>query len=287
MIVGGIAPERASHFLSMGLIFGLVSMLPLFLVFMGTRERPAFMQQEQPKLLNSLKAAARNRPFVFSVAIFLLTWVAIDILQATLLYFIKYVVQRESQSDMIMGLIFITAIFALPIWAWLSRIWSKRWAYVAGISFWAVVQLVLISLNASTSLTLILSLCVLAGVGVGAAHVLPWSIIPDAIEWDEWQTGQRHEGIFYSLVTLMQKVATSIAIPLTLVLLGATGYVPNAPEQPASAIMGIRLVIGPIPAALLCLGIAFAVLYPLGREQHAKVVAELENRRMSGRIPLP
>lgn len=287
MIIGGIVPERAPRFLLMGLIFGLVSMLPLFLVFLGTRERPAFMHQEQPKLINSLKAATRNRPFVFSVAIFLLTWVSINILEATLLYFIKYVVQRESQSDMIMGLIFVTAICALPIWAWLSRIWSKRWAYVAGISFWAVVQLVMITLNASTSLTLIISLCVLAGIGVGAAHVLPWSIIPDAIEWDEWQTGQRHEGIFYSLVTLMQKVATSIAIPLTLLLLGATGYIPTAMVQPPSAIMGIRLVIGPIPAALLCLGIAFAVLYPLGREQHAQVVAELENRRMSEKARLP
>jgi len=145
----------------------------------------------------------------------------------------------------------------------------------------------LITLNPSTSLTLILSLCVLAGVGVGAAHVLPWSIIPDAIEWDEWQTGQRHEGMFYSLVTLMQKVASSIAIPLTLVLLGATGYVPTAAQQPASAILGIRLVIGPIPAALLCLGIAFAMLYPLGREQHVRVVAELESRRMSGKARLP
>ncbi|MDO9545533.1 MAG: MFS transporter [Pelolinea sp.] len=32
-------------------------------------------------------------------------------------------------------------------------------------------------------------LCVMAGIGVGAAHVLPWSILPDAIEWDEYQTG--------------------------------------------------------------------------------------------------
>ena len=72
----------------------------------------------------------------------------------------------------------------------------------------------MITLNPGTPLPVILGLCVLAGIGVSAAHVLPWSIIPDAVEWDEWQTGERHEGMFYSLVTLAQKVASSIAIPL-------------------------------------------------------------------------
>jgi GPH family glycoside/pentoside/hexuronide:cation symporter len=121
----------------------------------------------------------------------------------------------------------------------------------------------------------------LAGIGVGAAHVLPWSIIPDAIEWGEWQTGERHEGMFYSLVTLMQKVASSIAIPLVLLLLEVTGYAPNAAQQPANALLGIRIVIGPIPAALLCGGILFAILYPLGREQYAQVCRELEQRRIA------
>jgi GPH family glycoside/pentoside/hexuronide:cation symporter len=281
IIVGAFTPENAPRVLTMGAIFGLASALPLLLAFFGTRERPEYMAQEQPKLPQSLRAAMKNRPFVFGMVIFLLTWVAVDVLQSTLLYFIKYCAQRESQSDLIMGVIFVTAIFALPFWAWASRHWNKRWAYVAGIAFWAVVQIVLITVNPATDLTLILFLCVLAGIGVGAAHVLPWSIIPDAIEWGEWQTGERHEGMFYSLVTLMQKVASSIAIPLVLLLLEVTGYAPNAAQQPANALLGIRIVIGPIPAALLCGGILFAILYPLGREQYAQVCRELEQRRIA------
>ena len=89
-----------------------------------------------------------------------------------------------------MAAIFVTALLALPLWNWASRKFNKRLAYVAGIAFWAVVQLVLITLDASVPTELVYALCILAGIGVGAAHVLPWSIIPDAIEWDEWQTGQ-------------------------------------------------------------------------------------------------
>ena len=213
-------------------------------------------------------------------------WIAVNILQANLLFFIKYQVRREGQSDLIMATIFVTAIVALPLWEWASRRWNKRLAYAGGIAFWAIVQMVLITVTAATPLSLLLVLCVLAGIGVSAAHVLPWSILPDAVEWGELQSGQRNEGMFYSLITLTQKIATSIAIPLTLVLLEATGYVANATEQPASALTGIRVLIGPIPAATLCLGILFALFYPLTRESHAELVETLEERRVaSGEEP--
>jgi len=127
----------------------------------------------------------------------------------------------------------------------------------------------------------IIILCVLAGIGVGAAHVLPWSILPDAIEWDEYHTGERHEGVFYSLITLMQKIASSVAIPLTAVMLDVTNYVPNATQQTDSALLGIRMLMGPIPAVLLTIAIVFALKYPLDREQYAKIVKELEERRKS------
>jgi GPH family glycoside/pentoside/hexuronide:cation symporter len=279
-IIGSFTPQNASRVLSMGLIFGVTSMALLLVTFLGTRERPEYSVMAQPRLSQSIRAAIKNRPFVFSIGIFLFTWVSVDILQTSLLFFIKYVVKREPQSDLIMGTIFITAILALPLWEWASRHWNKNRAYVSGIAFWAIVQIVLITLNPSSGIYLILSLCILAGIGVGAAHVLPWAIIPDAIEWDEWRTGERHEGMFYSLVTLAQKVASSIAIPLALLLLEITGYVPNAAQQPDSALLGIRVLIGPIPAMLLCAGIFFAILYPLDRQQHKEILLELEKRRL-------
>jgi GPH family glycoside/pentoside/hexuronide:cation symporter len=127
-------------------------------------------------------------------------------------------------------------------------------------------------------------MCVLAGVGLSAGQVLPWAIIPDAIEWDEYQTGERHEGIFYSLITLLGKIANSVAVPLSLLLLQFTGYVSNATEQPKSALLGLKVVIGPIPAAMLFAGIIFAIFYPLSREKYAHVVTELNKRRVEKRM---
>lgn len=279
MLVGNFQPQNANRIWGMGALFAVVSALPLLVVFFSTRERQEYSKLEQPGLKESLKAAVKNKPFVFSMVIFLLTWVSIDILQATLIYFIKYVLGREGQSDLIMAVIFITAIILLPFWEWVSRKWNKRLAYAAGIAFWAVVQLLMLAFNRDTSLTMIVFLCSLAGVGVSAAHVLPWSMIPDAIEWDEWHTGERHEGMFYSLVTLANKIASSLTIPLVLLILQVTGYVPTSLSQPQSAVNGIRLAIGPLPAILLCVGIVFALRYPLSRDTHRKMVQDIELRR--------
>jgi Na+/melibiose symporter-like transporter len=263
----------------MGLVFGIASGLPLLFVFLGTREKPYFIQLKKPKLWTSLKAAFKNRPFVFSTIIYLFTWTSMHVIESNLLYYIKYVVKREDISEIIMATIFVTAIISLPIWNWISKKFNKRKAYIYGITFWAIVQILLITVTPSSTLFYLLALCVMAGIGVGAAHVLPWAMIPDAIEVDELQTGERHEGMFYSLVTLMGKAANSIAVPLALTVLDLSGYIPNAAQQPESTLTGIRLVVGPIPALLLVGGIIFAILYPLSRKEHQDVVHELEMQR--------
>ncbi len=284
MIIGKMSPENAGNVFHMGLIFGAASAVPLFFVFFGTREKPYFTHLEQPKLLASFKSAIKNRPFVFSAVIYLFTWTGMHIIEANLLYYIKYVVQRENLTEVIMATIFITAIISLPLWDWLSKKFNKRLAYIYGIAFWAIVQILLITVNASSSIVYLLALCFLAGLGVGAAHVLPWAMIPDAIEVDELETGKRHEGMFYSLVTLMSKTTNSIAVPLALAVLDFSGYIPNAAVQPQSTLTGIRLVVGPIPAILLLGGIIFAIFYPLSRQEHHDIVSELEIRRQKDNI---
>jgi len=279
MIVGSFTPENAPKVLLMGAIFGLISALPMFVTFFGTRESENYIELDKPTFRESIKSVWKNVPFRYSLGIFLATWIAVDILQTSLVFYVTYVIQRGPQIDIIMASIFVVAMFALPIWNWVSLRWSKRYAYMYGIAFWAVVQLFLISMSPETPLSFIFILCSLAGIGVAAAHVLPWAILPDAIEWYEYKTGERHEGMFYSFTTLARKIASSIAIPLILLLLDVTGYQPNVLQQNSRALWGIRLVIGPIPAVLLAIGIFVASKYPLDRKEFLRIVEELKRRR--------
>ena len=189
----------------MAIIFGLFSALPLLLVFFNVREREEFSHQDKPSLKDSFRAFLRNRPFLFAAVVYLVTWVCVDLLQTILLFYIKHVIERESMSDLIMALIFVTAVLVLPFWTWVSRSTDKRRSYAIGIAFLAAVLLVLTAVTPQVPFWVVIVLCVLAGIGVSAAHVLPWSLLPDAVEYDEYQTGSRRS-MFFSLVTLAQKL---------------------------------------------------------------------------------
>jgi GPH family glycoside/pentoside/hexuronide:cation symporter len=71
---------------------------------------------------------------------------------------------------------------------------------------------------------------------------------------------------------------------LSLLLLEFSGYIPNAIEQPKSALLGLKIVIGPVSAILLAAGIIFAIFYPLSREKYAHVVTELKKRQEEKRL---
>jgi len=284
-IIGTMRPQNAGLIFTVGAGMGVLAAIPLVLTFFGVRERPEFQNQSQPALKDSLQAALRNRPFLFSMGIFLFTWAALEVVQAMLLFFLKYRMGLEEESDMIFAVLFVAALISLPFWNWLSGRTDKRLSYIAGMLFMSAVLIILAFSLPEWGLPAVLVLAVLAGVGFGSIQVLPWAILPDTIEWDELQTGQRHEGMFYSLVSLFRKIAASISIPVLLLMLGWTGYIPNSAEQTASAILGIRLLTGPYPAILLLLGVAFASRYPLTRQRFAEVRRELAERRQAAKGP--
>src|SRR5450759_5140328 len=196
-IIGTMHPENAQKVTLVGVGLGLVSAIPLLIVFFGTKERMDYLNQEQPTFKESVRAVFGNRPFFFAVGVFLFTNTALSIIQSILLYFLKYRMNLEGQSDLIMGTVFIVALISLPFWVWASKHWDKRIAYVIGMVFYSIVMITMILISPDWNITIIYGLAALAGIGVGAMDVLPWAMIPDAIEWDEVRTGKRHEGMFY------------------------------------------------------------------------------------------
>ena len=267
-IIGETIPANADRAFMMGMIFAVVASLPILLTFFGTREKAEYIAQKQPSLRESVQAARKNRPFIFAMGIFLFTWTAMSIIENQLFYFLEYAMGMEEEAPIVAGVVFVTAIIVLPFWAWASKKTDKRKSYIFGMLFLSVVMVTLIFIPPSLGLTMVLVLAAFAGVGVSAIHVLTWAMIPDAIEVDELESGARHEGMFYALVTLFRKVATSIALPLVLLLLDASHFIPNSADQPREAVNAIRFMMGPLPSLFLFGGIAFAIFYPLSREAH-------------------
>ena len=279
MIIGTLEPANADRVVTMGIVFGIASALPLLFTFLGTREKEIYASQPQPGLREQFRAVRGNRPFWFAAGIFLFTWTAIEIIQNMLLLFLKYRMNLAAESDLVAGAVFITAILVLPFWVWISQRTDKRQSYIYGMLFFIAVMITMGFLDPSLGFSLVIGLACFAGIGVSATHVLTWAMIPDAVEVDELESGARHEGMFYALVTLFRKVASSIAIPMTALILGWNGYVANSSQQPEAAVWAIRILIGPVASAFLLAGILFARFYPLSRNVHAETREKIALRR--------
>jgi GPH family glycoside/pentoside/hexuronide:cation symporter len=117
-------PDNQLRITSVAALIGLLGALPLILTFIGTRERPELQQQDKPSLKESLLAARGNRPFVITMGIFLFTFTGLEIIAALMIYFLKYRMNLEEQSDLIFAVLFGVALLSLPIWSWVSRRWD-------------------------------------------------------------------------------------------------------------------------------------------------------------------
>ncbi|MDI7249775.1 MAG: MFS transporter [Bacillota bacterium] len=273
------APDPRSGHLTMAVTFGLWIGLPLIGVFLATRERPEFRAADPLPFRETLKAVLKNRPFFILCVLYLLTWMTVDLVQAMLLLFLTHCLWVTSGTDLILGTVFASAIAFTPFWTWVARRTSKRTAYMSGMIFWAAVQLAMVSLPAGVGLPTLIVLAALAGVGVSTAHVIPWSMIPDVMEWDELRTGARQEGSYYSLISVVQKIGSSLVLPFALYCLGLAGYQAGGGAQPAGALLALRLLSGPLPGIFLAGGVLCAYLFPITREAHHQMRVELERRR--------
>jgi GPH family glycoside/pentoside/hexuronide:cation symporter len=171
----------------------------------------------------------------------------------------------------------------LFFWQWVSQKLDKKIVYFLGSIIWLIAQIGLFTLQPG-QVTLMYILAILAGIGVAVAYLIPWSMIPDVIELDELQTGQRREGIFYAFMVLLQKFGLALGLFIVGIALEAAGFIARVPDkpipvQPESALFAIRLTVAPLPALFLICGMILAYFYPITREVHADILNQLQERR--------
>ena len=283
-------------FMLVGAIFGGIGAIPLLLLGLFVHETSTPEQSESIPFRETLRAAWKNVPFRYAVGIHMLNWSAVDMITVTFPYFLLYWVARGdllasihlfsfnlAYESAFFGILMSVCIVFIPFWLWMAKWRNKREAYMLGMSFWVVIQLLIFTIQPGENAYL-LAIAALAGVGVSAAYTLPDSMFADVIEWDELRTRRRQEGVFYGIRTLIRKLTGALVIFLTLQLLGWSGYV-SPPTgilhftQTDSALQMIRLLVSPFGAAMLCGTILFAWLFPLSREKYARIQRLLEQRR--------
>lgn len=291
--LAGGATQQQGYFV-VSALFGGLAVIPFLLIFAVMRERGTASAESEPEIpfTETLRTAWKNIPFRFATGLYMLNWITFDLVALALPFFLAYWVADGNLLLKALGLplesavfacLLVTSVIVLPFWVWLAHRVGKQRAYILGMTFWAVVQLLIFAIQPG-QITFILVLAVLAGISVSTAHVLPDAIFPDVIEWDELRTGRRREGVYYGVKNFIRKLTGALAIFIALQTLGWFGY-QTPPEgvtsftQPESALLAIRFLIGPLGAILLFGAVAMAWFYPLTREKHTRIRTLLERKK--------
>jgi GPH family glycoside/pentoside/hexuronide:cation symporter len=278
-IIGEMNPASQAKVIGVMTILGFAGALPLLLTFLGVRERPEYQEQPKPQLKESLQAAWKCIPFRYAVIAFLFTFCGLEAMTGLLIYFLKYRMNLESAFDIIAGVLFLSALISLPFWNWLTEKGDKRTTFIVGMVFMSTVVLGNLFIQPAWGQSAMMVIAVLAGFGFGCIQVIPWAIIPDVIEWDEYASGQRHEGLFYSIALLVRKAGVSIIVPVSLLMLQFTGYQANAEVQNPQTLTGIVLMVSVVPAILFLIGALLLRKMPITRDSFNKIREEIVHRR--------
>jgi GPH family glycoside/pentoside/hexuronide:cation symporter len=292
-VIGALIADAGLKYLVIGAVCAVLSVIPLFLCVWGTFDRMKAVGLQRAEIdpsltlpfLQQVRIAFSNRPFLFVVGIYLCSWLSFQLTAAVIPYYITGWMRLNSPWAVpsVVLAVQLTAMVMLPVWNWLSQKIGKRGVYGVGMIVWIVAQAGLFFLQPD-QLGLMYVLAVMAGFGVSVAYLIPWSMLPDVIELDELQTGQRREGIFYSFITFLQKVCLGVAIALILQALEWSGYVQPTdavpfPVQPEAVQLAIRCAIGPVPTVALLIGMVLAYFYPITRDFHADIRLRLHERK--------
>ncbi|NMG09955.1 MFS transporter [Brasilonema sp. UFV-L1] len=293
LVISLVIPgNRTQQYLLLGAICAIISILPVYWCVWGTKKRAQAVAKLHPEteqtvsipLLQQLKIAFTNRAFLFVVGIYLCSWLAVQLTAGIIPYFVtSWMRLPQWHISLVLLAVQGTAMAMLFVWTAISRRYGKQAVYYMGMSLWILAQVGLFFVQPG-QVVLMYFLAVVAGFGVSTAYLVPWSMLPDVIELDELQTGQRREGIFYSFIVFAQKICLGLAVSSVLQSLGSAGYIKPTneiptPIQPDSVLEVIRFSIGPIPAIALICGVVLTYFYPITREMHAQILLQLQERQ--------
>lgn len=208
--------------------------------------------------------------------------VATGVLTAVLPYFAEHVVGSTTAASVSLAIYTLTAAALVPVWNRLTHRVDKR-RLVLWSNLFAAAMLGLIGLLATTGSSVVFYAgSALLGAAMSGYMLIPTSLVPDLVDWYEYERGERHESVFFGLWMTVHQLGLGIA-GLTLGLfLDAFGYIGDAEVQAAGAVRGVRLAFALIPGVFLVLAALLLQRYRITRGRMAEAVSALESRRAAG-----
>lgn len=143
----------------------------------------------------------------------------------------------------ILSVFTLVIVLSVPAWVWLGRRFGKKFPAFAGMAVLGVMTMIAYPLFPAGSVAGPVVAAVIGGFAVGAI-ILVESLVTDIADEDFVRNGEDREGIYFGFWRMGQKLARSLTLGLTGLMLSAIGYEEALSEQSPETDRALALLFG-------------------------------------------
>lgn len=247
--------------------------------------------EEKERLVDNIKLIKQNKPLISVIYLGVLCF-GRYIINMFLIYASRDLLIGAPDKISMLLLSFVIAfgsflgMIAMP--SLFKKFNYKQIAIGAGsISLVFQVMLFVAVLASGYNYFMVLPFLFLSGIPFGVYNTLTFAIIGDSVDYMEWKTGKRTEGLGFACQTFINKMGAAISTGLIPLLLLVIGY--TAPEYRSATYeiprLGLLIIFALVPGVSMALSTIPMYSYDFVGSVKERALAELEQiRRAENRI---
>ncbi|WP_434302107.1 MFS transporter [Clostridium botulinum] len=262
-------------------IFGIVATFMFFLTFKTTKERVTAVNEEQSQNISfkdGMKALIQNKYWIIIVLLLVVLFMNMGIMGGSMIYYAQYIL---NDKKLVAGLSIAqnipTLIVMLTIAMTLIKKYGKRNTAILGSIIFILGSL--FALIDLTSVKLIYISIIVKGTGNALISATVFALLADTIEYGEWKTNVRTEGLVYSAGNFGLKIGIGLGTAIVGWLLAFSNYNGSSKIQTGTAINAINILFIWLPMILSGVQIILLKFYKLDKI-YPSIISDLEKRKI-------
>ncbi|MDD7388384.1 MAG: MFS transporter [Lachnospiraceae bacterium] len=261
-------------------VLGLLAVAAFLINFFGTKERVKPAAAENGKMEDvpfavGIRALFKNKYWIMMTGMLALFFLMYSVNGGATVYYAKDILGDRNLVGTINGIFNVVQILAMFFIAMLVKKFGKRNVFSLGLVLDIIGMLLLNFSGGSMGLIVISS--IIRGIGNACGGATMWAMVSDTIDYGEWKTGVRTEGLVNSACSFGYKIGNGLGSALLGVILEVGGYVGEAAVQTASALVSIKVCFIWIPIAVYIAGLIIMKFYHLDKEFN-RIIEDLKKR---------
>lgn len=259
-------------------IMALIGVISFYICFRNTKEHVKVNRSgksEKATAKDYVKVVFTNRPLLCLILMTVFTISAMNTNNQMMIFFCQYNLGSVGFQPIINFIMIGCSVVGISLIPKMVKKFGKKKTAMIGF----IVGVIANGLNfiLPTNIYSFIILVTIGYVALAIPNGVTWAFVSDAIDYGEWHTGIRKEGITYAAFNFSRKIAQSVAALVSAGVLGLTGYVANA-EQSETTLLGIKGAMTLYPAlALAMAAIIVSLLYNLPDDKYRRIAKDLED----------